>query len=126
MKRSIIGFWLLGILLAGGFLSSWSMNRRHAPIGRRLDRAAEYALSEQWVQAEAMASSARCEWQRNWNFSAAFADHGPMEEIDSLFAEMGVYGDTKESVHFASTCQEISRKIQAMGDAHALTWWNLL
>lgn len=126
MKRSIIGFWLLGILLTGGIFSSWSMNRRHEPIARRLERAAEYALEAQWEQAQALAGSARCEWQQNWNFSAAFADHAPMEEIDSLFAQIGVYTDTKEDVHFASACREISRKIQAMGDAHELTWWNLL
>lgn len=126
MKRSWIGAGLLALLLASAALVTWGMDRVHEPIARELDSAAEFALSGNWDQAEALAKKADAAWQESRNFSACFADHGPMEEIDGDFAQLEVYANAREGVAFAAAAAQLSQKVQAMGDAHGLVWWNVL
>ena len=53
------------------------------------------------------------------------ANHTPMEEIDALFAEVEVYAAAREETDFAAGCAALSRKMEAMGQAHGASWWNL-
>ena len=48
-----------------------------------------------------------------------------MEEIDALFAEVEVYAAAREETDFAAGCAALSRKVEAMGQAHGASWWNL-
>jgi len=126
MKRGWIGLALLAFLLAGGCLSSYFMARWHEPLEETMDRAAEQAQAGNWEQAEAFSREAEEQWERRWHISAAFADHGPMEEIDSLFAQLEVYGDQRETLGYCALCRELARELGAMGEAHVPNWWNLL
>lgn len=126
MKRTWIGVGLLLTLLLGGVLIARWMERQHTPMVTTLTRAARAAMAEEWEQAEALAVEADGVWKQKRTMVAAFADHSPMEEIDGLFAELEIFRDAREQVHFAATCMELSRKMEAMGDAHSLSWWNLL
>ena len=126
MKRGWIGLGLLLLLLAGGLLVTWQMDRCHSAIARELDAAADSALAGDWDAAGAYAKNAKRDWETGWNFSAAFADHEPMESIDAQFSQLGVYGSTRDAVSFAAACVQLARQVEAMGDAHGLTWWNLL
>ena len=54
------------------------------------------------------------------------ADHAPMDEIDSLFAQMEVYAQARDSLHFGSYCARLAELITAVSDAHQLNWWNFL
>lgn len=126
MKRGAIGLGLLVALLAGGLLITWGMGRCHDPIARQLEQAADCALAGQWSRAEELTEQARACWKKNWSFSAAFADHEPMEDIDGMFARLEVYAKAREDVEYAAACAELSRRMEAMGDAHELSWWNLL
>lgn len=126
MKRSWIGAGMLVVILAAALLVTWGMDRCHDPIARDLDSAAKYALSGDWDQAKALAKNADEVWKNNRNFSACFADHGPMEEIDADFAQLEVYAHSREEVAFAATAAALSQKVQAMGEAHGLVWWNVL
>lgn len=126
MKRGWIGLGLLAVLLVGGLLVTWRMDRCHDAIAQNLDDAADSALAEDWTAAAALAQQAKHDWETGWNFSAAFADHEPMEEIDSQFAQLAVYGSARDGISFAAVCAQLARQVEAMGDAHGLTWWNLL
>ena len=126
MKRGWIGLGLLVLLLVGGLLVTWRMDHCHRTIAADLDRAAGFALQENWEQAAACAQSAKNGWQAGWNLSAAFADHEPMENIDSLFAQLETYAALRDNAAFSALCAQLARQIEAMGDAHGLTWWNLL
>lgn len=126
MKRSWIGFILLLALLAGGIAATWGMDECHEPIARDLANAAETAVHGDWEQGEALMLRARDTWGRSRRFSACFADHTPMEEIDALFAEVEVYAAAREEADFAAGCAALSKKVEAMGQAHGATWWNLL
>lgn len=126
MKRTGIGVGLLiALLLAGIFSARW-MERHHMPLAGLLSQAARAAMAEEWEQAHTLTSHAEQAWSGKRRVTAAFADHGPMEEIDGLFAELEVFYLAGEQVHFATTCRDLSRKLEAMGDAHSLRWWNIL
>lgn len=126
MTRSKIGAWLLLILLLVGLISSWGMVRFSDPIGEAADQAASAALREDWKEAETLANQARDRWQKYWGFCAAFADHGPMENINGLFAQLEVYARSRDAQNFAAVCAQLSQDAKAIGEAHSLKWWNLL
>ena len=126
MKRCWIGVVCLVLLLMGGLYVDRVMGRSHAPVSQDLDRAAECAKADDWTGAEAFTDRARENWEKNWHFSAAFADHEPMENIDALFSRLTVFAAAREKEEFGALCRELSRQVKAMGDAHDLKWWNLL
>ena len=126
MKRGWIGVGLLTVLLMGGLLVTRVMDKTHSEISEELERAARSAIAGDWEDAAEAAKDAFEEWQENWHFSAAFADHEPMEEIDALFAQLLPYLLDRDGVSFAAACRELARQIKAIGDAHGLNWWNLL
>ena len=126
MKRGIIGFALLGVLLAGGIGSAWAMVRWHRPLEVQLNRAAECALAQDWTQAGSLHRQTYEQWEKRWHMAAAFADHAPMEEIDGLFAQLDVYERCREPMGYSALCRELAREMAAMADAHIPNWWNLL
>lgn len=126
MKRSKIGLWFLIGLLVIGAASSLAMVRLTEPLGQSMESAANAALREDWLVAEILASSARNRWEKYWNFCAIFADHAPMENINGLFAQLEVYAKSRDPQNFAAVCAQLSEDIRSIGEAHSLTWWNLL
>ena len=126
MKRGWFGVGLLAVLLALGIFSSVAMGLFHEPVADVLERASDYALEENWDQARRLSGRAEDTWEELWHFSASFADHSPMEEIDSLFAQLEIYEKARDPVAFAAVCASLSRQLEAMSDAHELSWWNLL
>lgn len=126
MRRFWIGIILMVLLLCVGLWTAQAMDAVHQPISALLEQAKDAALREDWEQAGALAMSAKAQWENSWRFTAAVADHTPMDDLDSLFAQLPVYLAQRETTHFASTCAELSMLARAMGDAHSLNWWNLL
>ena len=126
MKRGWIGAGLLAGLLILGLLVTWFMGRTHREISEELELSARFAIAGNWEEAEESAEEAYEDWQDSWHFSAAFADHEPMEEIDALFAQLLPYLLNQDAVSFSAVCRELARQVEAIGDAHNLNWWNLL
>ena len=126
MKRGWIGAGLLAGLLILGLLVTWFMGRTHTGISEELELSARFAIAGNWEEAEELAEEAYEDWQDSWHFSAAFADHEPMEEIDALFAQLLPYLLNQDAVSFSTVCRELARQVEAIGDAHNLNWWNLL
>ena len=126
MKRGWIGAGLLAGLLILGLLVTWFMGRTHTGISEELELSARFAIAGNWEEAEELAEEAYEDWQDSWHFSAAFADHEPMEEIDALFAQLLPYLLNQDAVSFSAVCRELARQVEAIGDAHNLNWWNLL
>ena len=125
MTRVRIGFILLLALLLLGVFAQLEMERIHRPIAGLLNASAEESASGQWETARALSARASRDWQRRWRFSAALADHEPMEEIDGLFARLEVAAGEEDTLEYAAACRELARRIDAVADAHALNWWNL-
>ena len=125
MKRCWFGFALLLILLAGGLLATRGMEKIHGALYQTLETAAEAALREDWNRVQTDFEKARAEWEKWWHFSAAFADHEPMEEIDSLFSQAKIYATSGRAADFAAYCSRIAKLVEAIGEAHGLTFQNL-
>ena len=126
MKRLWLGVVLLAAMLVLGILTAIGMTRLHDPISEELSRASQAALDDRWEEADALWHHAEKQWRRSWPLTASVADHEPMENIDALFAELRVYAREKEAEHFAACCANLSMLTEAMGEAHAINWWNLL
>ena len=124
--REVMGLSLLVGLLLAGLLSGWYMGRQHRQISRELEDSAWLALSGQWENARKKAEGAKEEWERSRKIRAALSDHTPMEEIDDLFGELIVFGAAGEQTEFARACMSLSGRVTAMGNAHTLSWWNVL
>ena len=124
--RELTAVGLLLALLLFGLLSSWFMDRQHRMISRELEESSWMALSGQWSDAREKAQQAATAWEKNRKLRAALADHTPIEEIDALFEELSIYAAAGERTEFARCCAGLSVRIRAVGEAHRLTWWNVL
>lgn len=126
MKRGWIGLALLLILLGAGLLVTWFMGETHEEIADKLEDAGVLALTGDWEGADRLVRRARMEWDKSWRISAALTDHEPMEEIDSLFAQLEIYRRQREALSFGALCAQLSSLLEDLGDAQGLNWWNLL
>jgi hypothetical protein len=126
MKRFLLGLLILALLLGGSWLIHQSLRFIHEPIAEDLEQAAHAALQEEWGSALLLARRASDRWHRFHHFTAAFADHTPMDELDQLFAQLPFFAHQRENPHFSTTCQELSTLARAMAESQSLSWWNLL
>ncbi len=126
MKRCVFGCLLLLALLAAGILSTGAIVSAQEPIRRDLEAAAELAMDMDWEAAACRTDRAKAQWEKNWHFCATLADHTALEEIDSLFAQLETYVAAGDTVSFSAACRSLSRQVEAVGEAHAPHWWNLM
>ena len=126
MKRSWIGFGLLVLLLLGSILSTGIMDRIHEPTADKLKQAAQCAMDGNWEKADDFFREAETSWERWEHVRSCFADHTPVEEIDGDFEILKVCCAARETISFAGGCRSLARQVAAVGEAHALVWWNLL
>ena len=126
MKRLVMGILVLSLLLGIGITVSCLFSRFHRPGGEDLQRAAQAADRGNWTEATAAFSRARARWEDYRYFTAAFADHAPMDEIDGLFARLEFYARQQDGAQFPALCAHLAVLLDAMADSHRLTWWTLL
>ncbi len=126
MKRLWIGVLILAVLLSGSLAISIAMARIHRPIAQDLELAAQEALDGHWSEALALAQQANDRWEKYHRFTAAFADHTPMDEMDTLLEELEVYAKQRENPHFSATCAHLYFMATAIAESHDISWWNLL
>lgn len=126
MKRAKLGAVCLVLLLGVSLGVSICMERIHAPVARDLELAAQMVCEGDFETALSLEARADAAWQRWDRFRACFCDHTPMEEADALFRKLRVYAALKKEEEFAAACAELARKVSAVGEAHALRWWNFV
>lgn len=126
MKRLWIGIGFLIFLLAAGIVISALFSSIHSPIAQSLQKASEAALSGDWDTASALTEQASRNWKKHLTFTAAVADHEPLEEMDALFAQLEVLLQLRETEDFAALSRQLSRLAQAMADSQSFYWWHFL
>lgn len=126
MKRFWLGTSLLIFFLALGLVVSVAMDSAHLEIAEDLETASSLVLEESFSQGWALAKKAQSRWQACWSWTAAVADHAPMDEIDGLFAQLTAFEDPEDKVHYAATCAQLAQLVEAMAQAHRLSLENLL
>ena len=125
-KRFYLGCVILAVLLGLSIGAALGMKAAHHPVKDLLDQAAQLAMEEHMDAALPLAQSAYDQWQKRHSLTASLADHSPMDDTDTLFQEMLVYGELGEIPHFAACCRELTFMVEAMYDAHAFSLKNLL
>lgn len=124
MKRIWFGAALLAVLLILGFGSSALMERSHLTQAEELNHAAALALSGNWTDAGLAYSGARDHWNQRRSIIAGLCDHGPMDQIEGLFAQLEVYALSQDTVSFSSSCVYLARQLEALGKSHSLNLQN--
>lgn len=126
MKRLWIGAAMLAVLLAAGIFSTVTMGRFHHSLSQRLESASQAALEEDWAQAQKILHQCHSRWLRYRNGIATGASHEPIEEIDSLYSQLNIYLQRRDSTGFAICCTTLRHRTAALGEAQGINWWNLL
>ncbi len=126
MKRLYFGFGLLILMLVTGIVITARFSALHAPLAQQLRQAQNAAEAGSWEQARALTEDARTQWENSRHFTAAVADHEPMEQMDSLFARLTVLARLENAEAFAADCAELARLATSMAHSQQLFWWNLL
>lgn len=125
-RRFWYGLGILAVLLALGLGTSWSMKSMQRPVTDALEQAAQAVMEGNLEKGKALALQAQDAWQEHREKATAVADHGPLEEIDSLFAQIQIYGQAGKSADFAAYCTRLAKLVAAVEEAHSLNWQNLL
>jgi hypothetical protein len=126
MNRFWIGVGLLLALLGAGLWAMFAADHIHSTVSEDLRQSAQAAQAQNWTHADDLAHSATEQWEKNWKFSAAMADHTALDEIDSIFAQLQVYRQRRDTTLYAAACARLAELIEALQEGHALSWWNLL
>lgn len=126
MWRVWFGTALLLTLLSLCLFVTGYCGNAYKPVSGDLDAAAVAAMAGDTAGALAAARHSRQQWDAMWHKTAAFTDHEPMDEIDSLYAQLETYGELGETGQMASVCTRLSQLVHAIGEAQQLTWWNFL
>ena len=126
MKRFWLGVGILAVLLAAGIGLSAGIIAVHTGLSEDLDLACEAVQKGDWDTAVTLAESAKAGWLRHRRFVASLVDHEPLEQMDSLFSELEIYRHQQLPTDYAAVCTHLSHLSEAIGESHALTWWNLL
>jgi hypothetical protein len=126
MKRIWFGAALLAALLILGIFSAALMEDTHLTQATQLNRAADFAMSGNWNGAKAAFSEAQTSWDKRSPVIAGLSDHEPMDEAEMLFAQLEAFAKAKEAALYSSTCLQLARQIEALGQSHRLNLQNLL
>ena len=126
MKRLWLGISLLTLFLTTSLLIGCAMDRTHLEIAEKLQNAAELVLQDHAALGKEQAQSAKAQWEKSWSWTAAVADHAPMDEIDGLFAQLKAYENPEDKTHYAATCLQLVKLVEAVAEAHRLSLQNLL
>lgn len=124
--RTVIGFLLLIALLLGGLYSTCQIQKIQDPIAWKLEQAAGDVAADDWAAATVHCSQATRDWTESRPFTAIYADHNPMEDVDSLFARLEVACMERDRLEAAATCRELSLRLRAISEAHSPKLWNFL
>ena len=126
MKRLWLGITLLALFFGLSLFVGGAMDAAHLEIAEILENAADLVLEENYALGQKQAQKAKEKWEENWRWTAAVADHAPMDEIDGLFAQLKAFEKPEDAAHYASTCLQLVKLVEAMAEAHRLSLENLL
>lgn len=125
MTRFRIGVVMLIALLAAGIWSQQQVAQIQEPIALAMEDASRQALLGHWEAAAQAAAEAETAWQEHRVFTAAIADHNPMDEIESLLAQLPALAAVHNRSAYAAVCSNLSRRLHSMSEAHRLDWGSL-
>ena len=125
MKRSWIGFGLLVVILVISLLTTSLMTRMHEQIALDLRQSSECALLGEWEDVRLFLNRAREHWEKQAHIRSCLMDHTPAEEMDASFDALDIYRQAKDPTAYRAACAVLVSRMEALAEAHTLTWWNI-
>jgi len=125
MNKLWLGIALLAILLLVGWIAGSALHHIHQQLAKDLEAAAETAQTD-FREANALARNAEKKWKKSRHLASALADHEPLEEMDSLFAQLKIYASGEHKTQYGAICADLASLARAIGEEQCLYWWNLL
>lgn len=126
MKRIWFGIGLMVFLLILCLCSSFLMERICLSQSQALDHAAAAASNGDWLTARRLIAQSKLEWDRRQLLFAALYDHGPIDQIEGLFAQLEVFSESRKTASFESTCVYLARQLESLGRSHSFNFSNFL
>ena len=126
MKRLWLGVIFLLLLLIAGIWQTIALSEIHGSLSENFSAAASAAAEHNWEKADAFAEKACVQWGKHRRISAAFTDHEPLEQMESLISELQTCAKFSLREDFALICIRLSQIAQAIGESFQLTWWSIL
>ena len=126
MKRMWIGVGLLAAVLIVGIWTMGQLEQIHQNAAKDLENAAENALEGDWNMALALAARAEKNWGKKRTLTAALSDHAPMENAESLFAQLKISAKLRNEESFATLCSCLASQLKALGESQSFNLRNLL
>lgn len=126
MKRSWVGLGLLVALLLLSLAVTGFMTRIHEEMALELRQSAECALLGDWDNVALFRKRAGRSWEKWAHLRASFADHGETEEVDAALAALEIWQQARDATAYRAACASLVTRIEAIGEAHRLVWWNVL
>lgn len=123
MNRLWFGIGLLVLLLVLAMATGVILDRVQQPVIQSLEAAAGADDLEAGAE---LARRAQQVWDRNRHGLAAVSVHGPLDEIDSLFAQLHAYARAGKTAEFSVCCARLAKLAAAIAEAQRFSWWNLL
>lgn len=126
MKHLWIGVALLVLLLGAGLFATAGIERICGPLSQDLSQAADKAQAGEWEQAISLVEQASGRWKKYRATCACVTNHEPMEEVDMLLDSLEIFARAADAVRFADCCARLSALTEAISEAQAPAWWNVL
>lgn len=124
MKRIWFGAALLAVLLVLGIGSAALMEDTHLTQAAQLNRAADLAMSGNWEHAGAALSKAKGSWEQRSPIISGLSDHGPMDQINGIFAQLEIFEQMQDTASFCSSCRYLAKQLEALGRSHSFNLQN--
>lgn len=126
MNRLWIGVVILFLLPALGVGMLRGSAVFFGECSRDLEEAGDLAMAGNWSAAGAKVAQSRTRWERYQRFWAAFTDHEPIEQMQTLFSQLEVYEACRLEAEFATACRSLVNLSEAIDESHSLRWWSIL
>ena len=125
MKRSWMGLALLLVLLAASLLVTGFMDRIHEEMALDLQQSAECALLGDWDNVQLFLKRTNRVWEKWDRLRSCFADQKAVEDVDAALAALEIWRQSRDAAAYRAACAALTKQVEAMGEAHKLTWWNV-
>lgn len=126
MKYFYLGIGILAVILLLSLLCLGVIGGRMAEIGTLLEEAWGDCKTGRFDRAKLVAEKAKSAWEAGYGLTASFADHGDLNEVDQLFAQMEACGVLENWDEFAQVCRQLITLVEDVSQRQKPLYYNFL
>ena len=125
MKRLWIALALLGALLAGTLLHTWSLEGFTGALTGQLEQAQTLAAADRWEESGALTEEALQTWRDRDVYLHVLLRHADTDQIYAGFQETLALLESQEYGEYAAANARLVTQIELLSEAEQLTLKNV-